>query len=72
MDRTRNPEFTAMEIYVAYKMMEFTENLVEHCAIAVNGTTDAAFGDHSINFKTPYIHFCFKIIQIKNRYFLFR
>ncbi|KAA1242636.1 lysine--tRNA ligase [Aquimarina sp. RZ0] len=58
MDRTHNPEFTAMEIYVAYKdynwMMEFTENLVEHCALAVNGTTDATFGEHQINFKTPY------------------
>jgi len=58
MDRTHNPEFTAMEIYVAYKdynwMMEFTENLVEHCALAVNGTTDVTFGEHKINFKTPY------------------
>ncbi|MFL1895096.1 lysine--tRNA ligase [Aquimarina sp. 2-A2] len=58
MDRTHNPEFTAMEIYVAYKdynwMMEFTENLVEHCAIAVNGTTNATFGKHEIDFKTPY------------------
>jgi len=58
MDRTHNPEFTAMEIYVAYKdynwMMEFTENLVEHCALAVNGTTEATFGEHKINFKTPY------------------
>jgi lysyl-tRNA synthetase class 2 len=44
MDRTHNPEFTAMEIYVAYKdynwMMEFTENLLEHCAVSVNGTSD--------------------------------
>jgi lysyl-tRNA synthetase class 2 len=58
MDRTHNPEFTAMEIYVSYKdynwMMEFTENLVEHVALAVNGTTDATFGEHKINFKTPY------------------
>lgn len=58
MDRTHNPEFTAMEIYVAYKdynwMMEFTENLLEHCAIAVNGTTEATFGDHQVNFKAPY------------------
>jgi lysyl-tRNA synthetase class 2 len=58
MDRTHNPEFTAMEIYVAYKdynwMMEFTENLLEHCAIAVNGTTEATFGEHKINFKAPY------------------
>lgn len=58
MDRTHNPEFTAMEIYVAYKdynwMMEFTENLLEHCAIGVNGTSKATFGDHKINFKAPY------------------
>ena len=58
MDRTHNPEFTAMEIYVAYKdynwMMDFTEQLLEHCAIAVNGTTDATFGEHKINFKAPY------------------
>ncbi|WP_438966425.1 lysine--tRNA ligase [Flavobacterium sp.] len=58
MDRTHNPEFTAMEIYVAYKdynwMMEFTENLLEHCAIEVNGTTDATFGEHKVSFKAPY------------------
>ncbi len=58
MDRTHNPEFTAMEIYVAYKdynwMMEFTEQLLEHCAMAVNGTTSATFGEHSIDFKAPY------------------
>lgn len=58
MDRTHNPEFTAMEIYVAYKdynwMMEFTEKLLEHCAIAVNGTTKATFGDHEVDFKAPY------------------
>ena len=58
MDRTHNPEFTAMEIYVAYKdynwMMEFTENLLEYCAIQVNGTTEATFGEHHVNFKAPY------------------
>jgi lysyl-tRNA synthetase class 2 len=58
MDRTHNPEFTAMEIYVAYKdynwMMNFTENLLEHCAIAVNGKSEATFGEHQINFKAPY------------------
>jgi lysyl-tRNA synthetase class 2 len=58
MDRTHNPEFTAMEIYVSYKdynwMMDFTERLLEHCAIAVNGTTEAQFGEHKINFKAPY------------------
>ena len=58
MDRTHNPEFTAMEIYVAYKdynwMMEFTENLLEHCANEVNGTTEATFGENKVNFKAPY------------------
>ena len=58
MDRTHNPEFTAMEIYVAYKdynwMMDFCERLLEHCAIAVNGTTKATFGEHEIDFKAPY------------------
>jgi len=58
MDRTHNPEFTAMEIYVAYKdyrwMMEFCEQLLEHCAVAVNGTTTATFGEHQIDFKAPY------------------
>ena len=58
MDRTHNPEFTAMEIYVAYKdynwMMEMTENLLEYCALQVNGTTEATFGEHNVNFKAPY------------------
>lgn len=58
MSRAHNPEFTAMEIYVAYTdyhwMMEFVEQLLEHCAIAVNGSTTATFGEHQINFKAPY------------------
>ena len=58
MDRTHNPEFTAMEIYVAYKdynwMMDFCEQLLEHCAMAVNGTTKATFGDYHVDFKAPY------------------
>lgn len=58
MDRTHNPEFTAMEIYVAYKdynwMMDFTEKLLEFCAQQVNGTTTATFGEHQIDFKAPY------------------
>jgi lysyl-tRNA synthetase class 2 len=58
MDRTHNPEFTAMEIYVSYKdynwMMEFAEQLLEYCAIAVNGTSVATFGEHTIDFKAPY------------------
>jgi lysyl-tRNA synthetase, class II len=59
MDRTHNPEFTAMEIYVAYKdyiwMMEMVETCLERVAIAVNGTTQAAVGDRMIEFKAPYI-----------------
>ncbi len=58
MDRTHNPEFTAMEIYIAYKdyhwMMNFTEQLLEHCALAVNGTTKVKFGEHEVDFKAPY------------------
>ena len=58
MDRTHNPEFTAMEIYVAYKdynwMMEFTEKMVEKVCIDVNGTTELQVGDKTISFKTPF------------------
>ena len=58
MDRTHNPEFTAMEIYVAYKdynwMMDFTEKLLEFCATSVNGTSESVFGEHTINWKAPY------------------
>lgn len=58
MDRTHNPEFTVMEIYVAYTdyhwMMNFTEKLLEHCAIAVNGSTQTQFGEHQIDWKAPY------------------
>ena len=58
MDRTHNPEFTVMEIYVAYTdyhwMMDFTEKLLEHCAIAVNGSTKSTFGEHEIEWKAPY------------------
>lgn len=58
MDRTHNPEFTAMEIYVAYKdynwMMDFTEKLLEFVALQVNGTTESQFGEHTISWKAPY------------------
>lgn len=58
MDRTHNPEFTAMEIYVAYKdynwMMEFTEKMVEKVCLDVNGTTDIQVGDKTISFKAPF------------------
>ncbi|MFT5216807.1 MAG: lysyl-tRNA synthetase class 2 [Glaciecola sp.] len=58
MDRTHNPEFTMMEIYVAYKdynwMMDFTEELLEFCATEVNGSSKTIFGANEINFKAPY------------------
>ncbi|MDE5842388.1 MAG: lysine--tRNA ligase [Muribaculaceae bacterium] len=58
MDRTHNPEFTAMEIYVPYKdynwMMTFTENMLEKIAMDVNGTTKVMVGDNEVDFKPPY------------------
>ncbi len=58
MDRTHNPEFTIMEIYVAYKdynwMMDFTEEMIEQVAIAVHGTTTVSLGGNEIDFKRPY------------------
>ena len=58
MDRTHNPEFTCMEIYVAYKdynwMMNFTEQMLEKIAMDVNGTTEVKVGDNVINFKAPF------------------
>jgi len=58
MDRTHNPEFTAVEIYVAYKdynwMMTFTEQLLEKVCLDVLGTTEVKVGDNTINFKAPY------------------
>ena len=58
MDRTHNPEFTMVELYVAYKdyfwMMETTENLLEKIASDLNGTSKVKLGDTTINFKAPY------------------
>ena len=58
MDRTHNPEFTVMELYVAYKdyfwMMETTEALLEKVALDSNGSSAVTVGDHSIDFKAPY------------------
>lgn len=58
MDRTHNPEFTVMEIYVSYKdyrwMMEFTEQMLEHVALKVLGTTKVKVGENEIDFKAPY------------------
>lgn len=58
MDRTHNPEFTCMEIYVSYKdynwMMAFTEKMLEKICLDVNGTTEVKVGDNIISFKAPY------------------
>lgn len=58
MDRTHNPEFTGMEIYVAYKdyiwMMEMVEELIEKITESIHGTTIVKSGDHEINFAGPY------------------
>ncbi|WP_299553342.1 lysine--tRNA ligase [uncultured Porphyromonas sp.] len=58
MDRTHNPEFTAMEIYVSYKdydwMMSFTEQLLEYICLSVLGTTKVKVGEREIDFKAPY------------------
>ena len=58
MDRTHNPEFTVMEIYVAYKdynwMMDFTEEMIEKVALALHGTTKVQLGDKEIDFKRPF------------------
>lgn len=58
MDRTHNPEFTCMEIYVSYKdynwMMSFTEQMLEKIALDVNGTTEVQVGEHTISFKAPF------------------
>jgi lysyl-tRNA synthetase class 2 len=58
MDRTHNPEFTVMELYVAYKdyywMMEMTEQLLEKVAIDSNGTTEVQIGKNTVSFKAPY------------------
>ena len=58
MDRTHNPEFTAMEIYVAYKdynwMMDFTEKMIEKICVEVNGVNEIKVGEKLISFKTPF------------------
>jgi lysyl-tRNA synthetase class 2 len=63
MDRTHNPEFTVMEIYVAYKdynwMMDFTEEMVEKAALDLHGKTELPVGDNPINFQRPYKRIAF-------------
>lgn len=58
MDRTHNPEFTVMELYVAYKdyfwMMDTTEQLLERVATEANGSTRVQVGEHLIDFTAPY------------------
>jgi len=58
MDRTHNPEFTCMEIYVAYKdykwMMDFTEKMIEKACMDVNGTNEVVVDGKTISFKAPF------------------
>ena len=58
MDKTHNPEFTCMEIYVAYKdyiwMMDFIENMLAKVSVAVNGTTKVKIGDNEVDFAAGY------------------
>jgi lysyl-tRNA synthetase class 2 len=58
MDRTHNPEFTQMELYVAYKdymwMMDMTEKMLRQIAIDVNNTSEVVFGDNTIDFGKPF------------------
>jgi len=58
MDRSHNPEFTGLEIYVAYKdylwMMDYTEEMIHRCAMDVLGTDTVKVGDHEISFKRPF------------------
>ncbi len=58
MDRTHNPEFTCMEIYVAYKdyrwMMDFTERMLERVAMATNGSTEVTIDGRAVSFKAPF------------------
>jgi lysine--tRNA ligase len=58
MDKSHNPEFTCMELYVQYKdynwMMAFTEKLLERICIAVNGSTESVVDGKTISFKAPY------------------
>ena len=58
MDKTHNPEFTCMEIYLAYKdyiwMMEFVEKMLEKISTVVNGTTQVTIGENTVDFKAGY------------------
>ncbi|MDD3108964.1 MAG: lysine--tRNA ligase [Alistipes sp.] len=58
MDRTHNPEFTVMEIYIAYKdylwMMDFVEQMLERVALALHGTTEVQIGEHRVSFARPF------------------
>ncbi|MFZ4456208.1 MAG: lysine--tRNA ligase [Bacteroidales bacterium] len=58
MDRTHNPEFTVMELYVSYKdynwLMNFTEQMIEKICLEVNGSTDVKVGENLISFKAPF------------------
>lgn len=73
MDRYHNPEFTQMELYVAYKdyewMMDLVEEMVEKIALDLHGTTKVQAGDHLIDFKRPWKRYTmFEIIQEKTSF----
>lgn len=57
LDRTHNPDFRVMQIYVAYKnynwVMDFTEEMIEKVSLDLHGTTKVQFGDNEIEFKRP-------------------
>lgn len=61
MDRSHNPEFTAMELYVAYKdyfwMMAFTETMIEKVVLALHGTTQITYGGQAVDFTTPWARY---------------
>ena len=68
MDRFHNPEFTQVELYVAYKdyrwMMSFAENMIEKIALSLYGTTKVQVGENIIDFKTPWKRYTmFEVIE---------
>lgn len=69
IDRTHNPEFTMLEIYIAYKdyhwMMDFTEELLEHVVQKVYGTTTISYGNHQLSFQRPFPRVTFREVLLR-------